>query len=136
MISKSLFKVYREKLQALSKEFLGFPVPLATNDDYNKACAVYEDLVNKRFREEDASFIESLIVDWENTYLERLPDYRGVDLIRHLMKEHDLKQKDLPEIGYQPKVSLVLSGQEKLSQISKKRLSKRFRLPAEMFDDE
>ena len=56
-------------------------------------------------------------------------------LLAQLMIEHDLPQKDLPEIGPQPLVSAVLSGKRKLNLRQVKALAKRFSLPMEVFTD-
>ena len=44
-----------------------------------------------------------------------LPEASGVEVVRFLMEEHGLTQKDLPEIGTQGVVSEVLSGYRKLN---------------------
>ena len=55
------------------------------------------------------------------------------ELLRYLMKQHGLRQADLPEIGAQSVVSDVLRGKRKLNVGQIGRLSKRFGLPAEVF---
>ncbi len=50
----------------------------------------------------------------------------GVDVIRFLMEEHDLTQKDLPEIGSQGVVSEVLAGRRKLNLRQIQALAARF----------
>src|SRR5712692_6272289 len=45
----------------------------------------------------------------------RLPEASGVEVVRFLMEQHGLTQKDLPEIGTQGVVSEVLSGRRTLN---------------------
>ena len=54
-------------------------------------------------------------------------------LLRKLMKQHALMQKDLPEIGAQSVVSAVLSSKRQLNVRQIARLSARFALPADVF---
>ena len=56
-------------------------------------------------------------------------------LLAQLMIEHDLSQKDIPEIGPQLLVSAVLSGKRKLNLRQAKALAKRFSVPMEVFTD-
>ena len=61
--------------------------------------------------------IETLIVlieAYDKEYYS-LPEASGVEVVRFLMEEHGLTQKDLPEIGAQGVVSEVLSGSRKLN---------------------
>ncbi len=44
-----------------------------------------------------------------------LPDASGIEVLRFLMEEHDLTQKDVPEIGSQGVVSEVLRGHRHLN---------------------
>jgi HTH-type transcriptional regulator/antitoxin HigA len=55
-----------------------------------------------------------------------LPDVSGVDVVRFLMEEHGLTQKDLPEIGTQGVVSEVLSGRRALNVRQISALAERF----------
>jgi HTH-type transcriptional regulator/antitoxin HigA len=61
--------------------------------------------------------IETLSVLIEAYDRERhsLPDASGVEVMRFLMEEHGLTQKDLPEIGSQGVVSEVLAGRRRLN---------------------
>ena len=55
-----------------------------------------------------------------------LPEASGVEVVRFLMEEHGLTQKDLPEIGTQGVVSEVLSGCRKLNVRQIQALARRF----------
>ncbi len=56
----------------------------------------------------------------------RLPEASGVEVVRFLMEEHGLTQKDLPEIGSQGMVSEVLSGRRPLNVRQVHALAERF----------
>ena len=55
------------------------------------------------------------------------------DLLRALMKEHQLIQSQLPEIGPQSVVSAILAGKRQLNVRQIARLARRFKLPAGAF---
>lgn len=55
-----------------------------------------------------------------------LPEASGVDVLRYLMEEHGLTQKDLPEIGSQGVVSEVLAGHRSLNVRQIQALAARF----------
>ncbi len=55
-----------------------------------------------------------------------MPEASEVDVIRFLMEEHGLAQKDLPEIGSQGVVSEVLAGRRKLNLRQIQALAARF----------
>lgn len=64
----------------------------------------------------------------------RLPDASGVDVLKHLMEEHDLTQSDLPEIGSQGAVSEVLRGKRESSMYAQiGRLAARFHVSPAVF---
>jgi HTH-type transcriptional regulator / antitoxin HigA len=56
----------------------------------------------------------------------RLPEASGIELLRFLMEEHGLTQKDLPEIGSQGVVSEVLAGRRRLDVRQIQALAARF----------
>jgi len=56
-----------------------------------------------------------------------------VAVLQLLMEEHDLKQKDFPELGSQGVVSEILNGKRTLNLRQIKALSTRFRIPAAAF---
>lgn len=61
------------------------------------------------------------------------PDADPIGVLKLLMEEHNLKQKDLPELGSQGVVSEILSGKRELNIRQIKALSTRFNLPAAVF---
>ena len=62
-----------------------------------------------------------------------LPEASGVEVIRFLMEEHGLTQKDLPEIGSQGVVSEVLAGHRTLNVRQLQALAKRFSVAPGVF---
>lgn len=55
-----------------------------------------------------------------------LPEASGVEVVRFLMEQHGLSQKDLPEIGSQGIVSEVLAGKRRLNVRQIHELAERF----------
>jgi HTH-type transcriptional regulator / antitoxin HigA len=64
-----------------------------------------------------------------------LPDASGIDVLRFLMGEHGLAQKDLPEIGSQGVVSEVLAGRRRLNVRQIQALATRFGVDPGAFID-
>jgi HTH-type transcriptional regulator/antitoxin HigA len=62
-----------------------------------------------------------------------LPKASGVQMLRHLMEEHGLKQADLSEVGSQGVVSEVLSGKRELNTRQIRALAKRFGVSPAVF---
>ena len=63
-----------------------------------------------------------------------VPDADPVTLVRFLMENEGLSQRDLiPEFGTESAVSMFLGGKRKLNLIQVRRLSVRFKLPADAF---
>jgi HTH-type transcriptional regulator/antitoxin HigA len=60
---------------------------------------------------------------------------KGIDALRYLMVEHELRQSDLPEIGSQGVVSEILSGQRSLNLRQMKALARRFGIDPATFLD-
>lgn len=64
------------------------------------------------------------------------PPVSGVDVLRHLMEEHNLTQAELaPLFGGRSAISEVLAGKRRLNLTHITRLSERFGLPADAFID-
>jgi len=63
-----------------------------------------------------------------------VPKVSGVQILRFLMEQHDLKQNQLPEIGRQSVVSEILAGKRSLTVDHIRNLSARFGIsPAAFF---
>lgn len=63
-----------------------------------------------------------------------ISDYASpIDALIFLMEQHDLTQDDLPEIGSQPLVSKILSGERQLTREHIEKLSQRFKVSPAIF---
>lgn len=73
-----------------------------------------------------------LIEDYED---ENIPEPVGdpISVLKYLMEEQALKQKDLSELGSQGVVSEILNGKRDLNLRQVKALSERFNVPASVF---
>lgn len=80
-----------------------------------------------------AELLTLLIEDFEEKRY-RLPRARPLDVVRFLMEQHGLKQKDLVDVFGTPSiVSEVLSGKRELNKDHIERLSERFHVSPELF---
>ena len=82
-----------------------------------------------------ADSLGNLIEEWESQHYAMPPAASGVEVLRFLMKENNIKQTELPEIGTQSVVSEVLNGKRQLNVNHISRLSARFGVPAGVFID-
>lgn len=79
-----------------------------------------------------ADLLTLLIEDFESKHYE-LPKASPLDVIRFLMDQHSLKQRDLLDIfGNASVTSEVLSGKRELSKEHIRKLAARFSIPADM----
>lgn len=76
--------------------------------------------------------VGDLIEDYESEH-NPLPAVAGIDALKFLMEQHDLKQSDLLEIGSQGVVSEILAGKRALNIRQVQALSKRFSVSADTF---
>jgi HTH-type transcriptional regulator / antitoxin HigA len=80
-----------------------------------------------------AELLTLLIEDFEEKRY-RLPRAQPLDVLRFLMEQHGLKQKDLKDVFGTPSiVSEVLSGKRELNKDHIERLSERFHVSPELF---
>jgi HTH-type transcriptional regulator / antitoxin HigA len=80
-----------------------------------------------------AELLTLLIENFEETRY-RLPRAKPLEVLRFLMEQHQLKQKDLVKVfGTASVVSEVLSGRRELNKEHIRRLSRRFRVSPELF---
>lgn len=115
-------------------------MPIITNEtEYQNAVTVLDQLlleVQGREEHELAPFLHTLGTIISEYEREHYPiELAGpIEVIKYLMKEHELTQADLPEIGNQAKVSEILNGKRKLNTRQIQNLSARFKLsPAAFF---
>ena len=109
-----------------------------TEQQYNKAVGWLDELIDEA-DEKEAPLIESLIdtlgtlvKDYEDRNIPE-PDTDPVDCLKFLMKEHNLKPNDLPEVGNQEVVSDILSGRKPLTVKQIKVLSEEFNVSPAVF---
>ena len=77
----------------------------------------------------------SVLIEAYDREHQGLPEASGVEVLRFLMEEHGLTQKDLPEIGSQGVVSEVLAGRRRLNVRQIRALAARFGVDAGAFVD-
>jgi HTH-type transcriptional regulator/antitoxin HigA len=73
-----------------------------------------------------------LIETYEDQHIPE-PEGDGVSVLKYLMKEYGLRQKDLPELGSQGVISEILNGKRELNLRQIRALSERFKVPASVF---
>lgn len=69
--------------------------------------------------------VGDLVENYESTH-DSLPVTTGLDALKFLIEQHNLKQTDLPEIGSQGVVSEVLAGKRELNVRQIRALAQRF----------
>ncbi len=104
---------YLELLQAFP------PRPITSEAEYQATLRVINELLDRREMTPDEydylNVLGALVAQYEQT-LEPIPDIYGVELLKALLVEFDLRQKDLvPIFKTESIVSAVLSGQRKLT---------------------
>lgn len=109
-----------------------------TNDDYDALVVALDELLGLVGDDEDhplaglASRVGDIIEAYDE--LRRpLPKAGGVEVLRYLMREHGLRQGDLPEVATQSVISEVLAGKRQLNVHHIRALSDRFRVSADVF---
>ncbi|MDH3347780.1 MAG: helix-turn-helix domain-containing protein [Desulfobulbaceae bacterium] len=114
-----------------------FSVP-HTEEEYENLVSMLDNLIDEIGENEKhplSSLMESignLIETYENKNVPAIPD-SPVESLRYLMKEHNLKQSELPEIGSQGVVSEVLKGKRNLNIRQIKKLSSKFNVSPLVF---
>ena len=105
------------------------------NDTYTQALYELDQRSGKltRAEKELAELLTLLIEDFESKRYE-LPRAKPLEVVRFLMDQHNLKQKDLVDVfGTRSIVSEVLSGKRKLNRDHIARLSERFHVSPDVF---
>lgn len=105
------------------------------NEEYTEALYQLDqrDARLTRAEKELAELLTLLIEDFESKRYE-LPRAKPVEVLRFLIEQHGLKQKDLAEVfGTRSIVSEVLSGKRKLNREHIERLSQKFHVSPEVF---
>lgn len=112
--------------------------PIRTKRDYNEAVQAMNMLLDAGASDEEhplanlVATLGELIGDYDDQHYP-LPDVSGVDMLAFLMEQHGLTQSDLPEIGTQGVVSMILSGKREINLRQVKGLKARFGISADAF---
>jgi len=114
-----------------------FSVP-HNQKEYSRLVNILDGLIDEVGENEShplASLMETLGSLIELYEVQNIPEIGGdpSEALRTLMKEHNLKQSDLPEIGSQGVISEILSGKRQFNVRQIKLLSKRFRVSPAVF---
>lgn len=110
--------IVTEKYLKLVNQFP--PRPIVTDDDLETTQEVINQLLDKPYlTSEEEDYLEvlgTLVYNYEQKQGDLIPDIYGVDLLKVLMEEHNLKQKDLVSIfKTESIVSDILKGKRQLT---------------------
>ena len=110
---------------------------IKTKEQYIEYCDILEKLVCKESKnvQDEIELLELLIENWDNTH-NSLTDLSPIELIKSLMRENDLKSKDLVEILSLSKgtVSKILNYHKGLSKETIRSLADYFKISQEAFN--
>ncbi|MNS15709.1 Antitoxin HigA [compost metagenome] len=113
------------------------PRILRDAQDYEQALAIIDGLLAqddlKPAEQDYLNLITRLVAEYEAEH-HPVPDVSGVEMLRFLMEQHGLKQKDLVDVFKTPSIlSEVLSGKRELNKAHIEGLSKRFHVSPAVF---
>jgi HTH-type transcriptional regulator/antitoxin HigA len=106
--------------------------PIRSERGYKAAVRTMDELLDAGGADEShvladlVALMGEFIDEYEKRKRHVLPDASGVDALRFLMQQHELRQSDLPEIGSQGVVSEVLNGKRDLNARQIRALAQRF----------
>ena len=112
--------------------------PPRTKTDFKKLIAALDAVLDAGGADEKnplarlADYLGDLVAEYEAAHRPK-KEMAVPHVLRELMKQHSLRQSDLVEIGPQSIVSDILRGKRRLNVRQVAKLSKRFKLPAEVF---
>ncbi|CAH1593212.1 hypothetical protein FWP33_17105 [Vibrio parahaemolyticus] len=116
-----------------SKQLLGFSLPIQSEQDYQLANSYLFNRENEQSPGDNLDLILFYINKWEVENYIKLPEMKGIQLLKYLMEQNNLRNHDLPEIGSSSYVSKVLRGENDLQIKHIQGLSKKFGLPKAAF---
>ena len=114
------------------------PRPIRSEAEFRATQEVIDRLTDRgELRPDEQDYLNvlgTLVREYEQTH-EPVPDLHGVELLRVLLSEHGLLQKDLvPIFKTESIVSAVLKGERKLTAAHIEKLARRFHIsPAAFF---
>ncbi|MBI5527940.1 MAG: transcriptional regulator [Deltaproteobacteria bacterium] len=111
---------------------------LRTRKEYDHAVAVLDAILDEIGEDEKhplaelAEAISIFVEKYEDEHAD-FPAANPPAVLKFLMREHGLRQSDLPEVGTQGVVSEVLAGKRELNTWQIRRLAKRFGVSPAVF---
>jgi HTH-type transcriptional regulator/antitoxin HigA len=118
-----------------------YPIkPIKTEAENDHYLRVYEELTDFYIDNPDVEFLGdylealSIFIEKFEKQAYPIPETTGVDALRFLMRQHELKQKDLLDIFKTPSIlSEVLSGKRQFTLEHVKLLSAKFGVSSDIF---
>lgn len=107
--------------------------------DYNRLAKILDELLDIVGEDESHELmglidvISHMLTMYDERKNYQIKEVAGVDALKFLMEQHELRQSDLPEIGSQGVVSEVLQGKRELNLSQIKKLAKRFHVSPNTF---
>jgi len=106
--------------------------------DYDRLAGALDELLEVTGEDEGHPLMSlvDIIGDWLEAWDQQrrpMTEASGVEVLRYLMREHGLRQSDLPGVGAQSVVSEILSGRRQLNLRQVRWLAERFGVSAETF---
>ncbi len=112
------------------------PRPITSEEELIATQKVIDSLIDKgelTLDERDyMNVLGTLVFEYEEKYI-NIPDIHGVELLKTLMLEFGLEQKDLISIFQAESMSEVLNGQRDLTVTQIQQLAEFFRIPPSAF---
>ncbi|MBK8399299.1 MAG: helix-turn-helix domain-containing protein [Leptospiraceae bacterium] len=127
-----------ERVQTSWKEVKDFLSVPHSKKEYNKIVSLLDlviDEVGSKQNHPLAPLLEtlgSLVEAYEKENLKPI-DAKPIEVLKFLMEEHNLTQKDMKQLGSQGVVSEILNGKRELNVRQIKELSKRFGVSPAVF---
>ncbi len=127
-----------EKVKANWKEVKDFLSVPHSKKEYNKIVSLLDLVIDEVGNKENhplAPLLEvlgSLVESYEKEHFKPL-DAKPIEVLKFLMEEQNLSQKDMKQLGSQGVVSEILSGKRELNVRQIKELSKRFGVSPAVF---
>ncbi|TGL75999.1 helix-turn-helix domain-containing protein [Leptospira yasudae] len=117
------------------KEVISYP---RTQKQYKKLVEILDNLIDEVGNNEKhplAPLMETIGNVVESYESDHLPEIESdpIEILKSLMEEHGLSQKDMKELGSQGVVSEILNGKRELNVRQVKALSKRFNVSPAVF---
>lgn len=106
--------------------------------EYKKLATHLDELLEVCSEDEDhpawglVNLISGIIEEYDQRHY-KIPEASGVSALKYLMKEHQLNQNDMKELGSQGVVSEIINGKRELNIRQLKALSKKFNVSIDTF---